>query len=452
MIARRTLARCAAVLVLTAGLAACALPTVPSWLVGKSNKGYQGPGKRIDVLTSDQKLEAAPALKGVGFSLAAPQAVKDWPLPGGVADHSLDHIDAAPAFQIAWRRKIGTADSRAYHIMASPVVAEGRIFVMDGAAGVSAHDPDSGAQIWRTDLSNRKGRDRESYGGGVAYADGTIFVSSGYRFVAALDAKTGAVKWRTAMPAPVHGAPTVFGGRVFVIDVADQLSAFDAQTGQVDWNYQGVEEPARMLIASSVAVTGETLVAPFASGEVVALGTGNGNDLWSDVLSFTNRNNALSEIRDIAGRPVIYRGDVLAGSHSGAFAAIDLRTGQRRWSLPITTITTPWASGDVIYVTDQTGHLICIARESGQVYWIVDLNAGVKKAKLKATWSGPMLVSNRLILLSDKGDAVTLDPKTGNRTGHALKLGNGDGSVLTPVAAGSRLYLITDKAELIAIQ
>ena len=142
---------------------------------------------------------------------------------------------------------------------------------------------------------------------------------------------------------------------MFVVDVQDQLTAYDALTGMESWNYQGLEEPARILAASSGAATADTLVEPFASGELVALGATNGNELWSDVLSFTNRNNALSEIRDIAGRPEIYRGDVLAGSHSGVFAAIDLRTGQRRWSLPITTITSPWAAGDVIYVTDQSG-------------------------------------------------------------------------------------------------
>lgn len=451
MIARRNLVRCAAVLLIASGAAACSTPRLPSFLSGgKSNKGYQGPGTRIEVLTADQKLEVAPALKGVGFQLPPPQTVAAWPLPGGAPEQSIEHVDAGRQFQIAWRRKIGKGQSRGSHVTAAPIFAEGRIFVMDGGATVSARDPANGGEIWRTDLSNRRGRDKESYGGGVAYADGMVFVSSGYRFVAALDAKTGAVKWRTPTPTPVHGAPTVAGGRVFAVDVSDQLSAYDALTGAEVWDYQALEEPARMLAASSPAITGETVVVPFASGELVALRTTNGNDLWSDVLSFTNRNNALSEIRDIAGRPIIYRGDVLAGSHSGAFVSIDLRTGQRRWALPITTITTPWASGDVVFITDQSGKVICAARESGQIYWIVDLNAGIKKAKQRATWSGPVLASNRLILVSDKGEAITLDPHTGERQGASLKLGSG--GFLSPIAAGDRLYVLTREADLVAIQ
>ena len=196
-------------------------------------------------------------------------------------------------------------------------------------------------------------------------------------------------------------------------------------------------------------MSGDVVVAPFASGEVTAFRTANGNALWSDTLTFTNRNNALSEIRDVAGRPVIYRGDVFAGSHSGMFGSISLRDGQRHWDLPISTITTPLPTGDVVYVTDQSGQLICIARESGQVFWTVDLNAGVKKKKDNAVWSGPLLVSDRLVVVSTKGEAVALNPKTGARL-RSLKLGSA--AFLSPIAVNGTVYVLSEDADLIAIR
>jgi outer membrane protein assembly factor BamB len=196
-------------------------------------------------------------------------------------------------------------------------------------------------------------------------------------------------------------------------------------------------------------VTPDTVVAAFASGELVALQPSNGNGLWSAVLSKSNRNSALSEIRDIPGRPVIYKGDVYAVSHSGLFAAIDLRTGNVRWSLPVTGITTPWPAGDVVYVTDTSGSVICASRDSGQVYWVVDLNKGITKAKNRAVWSGPVLASNRLVLVSSKGDAVALDPKTGVKE-KTLKLGSD--ALMNPIAVGDNLYVATEAADLIAIR
>jgi outer membrane protein assembly factor BamB len=242
-----------------------------------------------------------------------------------------------------------------------------------------------------------------------------------------------------------------------VVSTDNEMLTYDAATGTPGWTYQALIEPARLLGASSPAVSGDTVVAGFASGELVALRSTNGNDLWSEALSRASRTNALSEIRDIPGRPVIYKGDVFAVSHSGVFAATDLRTGQARWSLPVTAITSPWAAGDVVYVVDKAGQVICVARESGSVYWIRDLNEGIaqtkrqkkKLAKHPRLWSTPILASGRLITASSDGQVVALNPKTGE-TVKTLKLGAP--VLLAPIAVGELVYLVTDEAQVVAIR
>ncbi len=274
-------------------------------------------------------------------------------------------------------------------------------------------------------------------------------MSSGFREVVQLDATTGRLGWRTPMEAPPHDAPTVYGGRVFVVDVNNELFAFDTDTGLQAWTYQALTEPARILAASSPAVDNETVVASFGSGELVAVRAANGNELWNASLSRASRTNALSEIRDIAGRPVIYRSDVYAVSHSNVFAAVDLRTGVPRWSIPVSAITTPWPVGDVVYVVDLAGEVICASRDNGQVYWITDLNAGIKKKKDHAYWSSPILASNRLITVSSKGQAVALNAKTGVVERH---LHTGTDALIGPIAVGGMIYVVTESAQLIAIR
>jgi len=204
------------------------------------------------------------------------------------------------------------------------------------------------------------------------------------------------------------------------------------------------------------------VVGAFASGELVALRAANGNDLWNNTLSRASRTSALSEIRDVAGRPVIYEGDVYAASHSGVFAATDLRSGQARWSLPVASISSPWAAGDVVYVVSQAGELICASRSSGQVYWIKDLNEGqeVKRGNWfgigrteekggRTLWHGPVLASGRLVLASSDGRAVALNAKTGE----IIKTINVGAPVLiSPIAANGMVYLVTDDAQLVAIR
>lgn len=428
---------------------------------GKGSKEVAAEGERISIIPADQKLEVAEALKGVDFSLPEPQALAEWPLPGGTPEQSVGNVSAAPNLSIAWRRDIGRGSGKGYYITAPPVAAAGKVFVMDAEGAVSARDAATGSQAWRTSIRPGGRRDREAFGGGLAYADGNLYVSSGYREVVQLDAATGRIGWRTRTDQPIHAAPTVAGGRVLVVALDNTLLTFDAATGAASWTYQALAEPARILAASSPAVTGETVVAAFGSGELVALRAQNGNDLWNEALSRTTQSSALSEIRDIPGRPVIYQGDVFAVSHSGVFAATDARTGQVRWSLPVVGVTTPLPAGDVVYVVGRNGQVICASRESGQVYWIRDLNEGIKPRKRggvfgiggrtgpKPLWSSPLLADNRLILVGSTGQLVALNAKTGEVQ---RKVNLGGPALIGPIAMGSMIYVVTDDGRLIALR
>ena len=457
------------ILALAAALAASGCATVKR--INPFHKSDAGPaevaseGKRIAINAPDEAVEPAEGLKGADFFLPDPKPVTEWALPGGTPEQSLENVDAGGSLSVAWRRGFGLKSGKGGFITAPPVAANGKIFVMDAEANVSAHDAKTGAQVWKVDLRPKSKRDREGFGGGLAFADGKLVVSSGYRFVAQLNAETGALIWRTNTEEPIHAAPTVAGGRIFVVAIDNTLLTFDATTGAVGWNYQALSESARILAASSPAVSGDTVVATFGSGELVALRAANGTDLWNEALSKASRTNALSEIRDIPGRPVIYQGDVYAVSHSGLLAATDLRTGQPRWTLPITGITTPWPTGDVVYVVDKPGKVYCISRETGQIYWVRDLNEGrikkgrwdfitkmgrgAKKNAAKPLWSSPILASGKVITVSDTGELKAVNAKTGviEKT---IQLGQP--VLLGPIAMDGTLYIVTDEAQLIALR
>ncbi|HEX5378116.1 MAG TPA: PQQ-binding-like beta-propeller repeat protein [Phenylobacterium sp.] len=457
------------VLLLAVSVTASGCSTVsrinPFHRADKEAKEVASEGKRIAIVAFDDKVEPAEGLKGADFFLPDPQPVTQWSLPGGTPEQSIEHVQGGGDLSVAWKKGFGQKSTRGAHVTAPPIAVNGKVYVMDGEATVSAHDAASGAEIWRTDLRPKNKRDKEAFGGGLAIADGKLVVSSGYRFVAQLNADTGAVIWRTNTEQPVHAAPTIAGGRVFVVAIDNTLLTFDAATGADGWTYQALSEPARILAASSPAVSGDTVVASFGSGELVALRTANGNDLWNEALSRASRTNALSEIRDIPGRPVIYQGDVFAVSHSGIFAATDLRTGQARWTLPITGITTPWPAGDVVYVIDKIGKVYCVSRETGQVYWVRDLSEGrnkkgrgafftglgkgKKKNIVHPLWSSPILASGRLITASDTGEVVAINAKTGV-VEKTLQLGQP--VLIGPISLNGTIYIATDEAQLIALR
>ena len=445
----RSVIALAAVAVIATGVAGCGtVSKINPFDKGSKNKIKASEGERIPLIALNQKLEVSEALKGQEFYLPDPAPVADWQQAGGTPGQWIDNLQAAADLKVVWRRDFGEGSDRRRHVTAPPIVADGRVYVMDGGAHVSAINAGTGERVWRVDLAQRTKRDKDAFGGGLAYSGGRIYVTSGYRFVAALDAATGKQLWRVDVDSPIHGAPTVMEGRVLAINIDDEMQSFNAETGAADWTYQALTEPARILAASSAAPAGDTAIAAFASGELVALRAANGNEGWTATLSRTSRTNALSEIRDIAGRPVVYQGSVLAASHSGVFASVDLRTGDPHWTLPVTSISTPWPAGDVVFVVSQSGDVIAAARGTGQVFWITELNKGIKRKK-RSLYFGPVLASGRLLLVSDKGQLVALNPKTG-AVQSRVKIG--DGSMISPVAANGTLYVVTEGASLVAVR
>lgn len=430
-------------------------------------------GQRISVLEFEQQLAPSAALSGRDFFLPGPAPAVAWTQPGGNPENAVEHVAAAPEFAVAWRRDVGAGSSDTRQVMAPVVADNGRVFVLDGEATVTAVDSSSGSIAWKASVKPDEKEFRRSmfsfglggsstgggFGGGVAVGGGKVFIASGYRTVSAVDQATGAVLWTTPVDVPIHGAPTVSGARVYVVDVENQIFAFDVNTGQQVWTYRGIPEPARIMRASSPAVTGETVIAPFSSGELVALRAATGQAVWQQVLSRTSRTSALSEIRDIAGRPVVSRGVVYAVGHSGVMSAIDVRTGQPKWQLPVSGVNAPLPAGDVVYVVSKAGELTVVNRDTGQVYWTRDLNEGRIRQEggffgmwdrtVRPSWSGPLLASNRLVLVNSDGELVAFDPKTGLQT---ASVNLGGPAYIAPAAYNGALYVLTDRGQLVSIR
>ena len=64
-------------------------------------------------------------------------------------------------------------------------------------------------------------------------------------------------------------------------------------------------------------------------------------------------------------------------------------------------------------------------------------------------WAGPVLVSDRLILVSSAGYAVSLSPYTGKLLGRVEIPGE---AYIAPVVADGTLYLWTNDAQLVALR
>ena len=146
-------------------------------------------------------------------------------------------------------------------------------------------------------------------------------------------------------------------------------------------------------------------MAPFSSGELVALRTDTGRSLWADSLAPARRTDELSSLAQIRARPAIDGGRVYAISVGGILAAFDLRSGQRLWDRDIGGQQSPWIAGRQIYQIGNSGQLVCISADSGRIHWVTRLPAFKdEKARKRADpVVRPGAGGNRLLVTSTDG-------------------------------------------------
>ncbi|MEQ1929898.1 MAG: PQQ-binding-like beta-propeller repeat protein [Parvularculaceae bacterium] len=418
---------------------------------------------RISILALEDTLEADPRFSGVDVPLPPAYKNVSWPQPGGEADHTLHHLQATGGLKAAWKVDIGSGGSREI-LTAPPIVADGKLYIMDSEARVSAYDVATGERKWRAELTPKikeKFRVREvfarpdagqiGFGGGVAFDNGKIFLTSGFGFAAALKADTGEEIWRTETDAPVRTPPTAYRGQLYFVTNTNEFIALDQETGEDKWKYQSFEEAARILSSSSPAAAGDLVVAPFSSGELVAFLADTGRPVWNQTLARNSRLTSLSTLNDIAGSPVIDRGLIYVVSHAGQLAAIDIRTGDRMWEVPIASLQTPWVAGNFIFIISVDAELACIERETGAIVWVSQLRRFEhnKKRKGRIAWSGPIAAGDHLILANTRGEVVKISPKDGSLVEEEEI---GDSFIVPPIVAEETIFVLSESGKLSALR
>jgi outer membrane protein assembly factor BamB len=407
-------------------------------------------GERIPVILGERRLEPDSRIKDLAVRLPPPEANAEWPQVGGLPDRSMHHLAVEAAPKRLWRSGIGEGSSKERRLLASPIVAKGRIFTMDTENRVAAFDAVTGNRLWRVMVVPRDAED-DAFGGGIAFEDGRVFVTTGAAEVLALSFEDGKILWRQNVSAPIRSAPTIANGRLFTVSVDNQLHVLDIRDGNKLWAHTGITEVASLLGGSSPAVDQGVVVAPFSSGELIALRVESGRQVWADTLTSVRRADAVSQLADIRALPVMDRGRVFAISNSGRMASIDLRSGARVWDIPLASVQTPWVAGEFLFVLTVNNEIACISRVDGRIRWVQQLPLwqDEKKQRDRIFWVGPVLASDRLVIAGSDGKLLSLSPYDGTPIG---QVDAGAPVRLPPIVAGKTIYVLTEDAELIAFR
>ncbi len=386
------------------------------------------------------------------IALGGPVASADWPQRGGSASHH-----AAPAALAAqpgpvWSVRVGAGDSRRLRIVSDPVVAGGRIFTLDAAETLSATST-GGATVWSTSLVPQSDRAGDAGGGGLAFGEGTIFAATGYGELVAVDPADGTVRWRQRFDAPLGGAPTVAGGKVYVAGRDGTATAVSAANGKLLWQIAALPKGGGVSGVSAPAVSGKVVVFPFASGQLVAADAETGGIMWQAFVEGRRVGRAFASVPDFTGDPVIVGETVYVGTAAGRMAALDLTTGRQIWAAGEGAQSPVVVAGGSVFAVNDENQLIRLDAGSGEVIWRTDLpyftrDKLTRRRDIFAHF-GPVLAGGRLVVASTDGLVRSFDPASGQLVGQVTMQG---AAASGPAVAGATLYVLAQSGQLQAFR
>jgi outer membrane protein assembly factor BamB len=283
-------------------------------------------------------------------------------------------------------------------------------------------------------------------GGGKLYAMDTAGL------VRAFDAVTGKEQWKQAFRLP-DSMGSVFGGgaayndsKVYITTGLGEVAAIEAPTGKIIWRVK----PAGPLRGSPTIAFGAVYVMT-QDNQILALNSADGVQLWSESGSVA-QTGVFGVAAAAAGQ-----GTIVAGYSSGELVAYRYENGRQLWSdaLARTSIATsvstltdidadPIIERGRVYALGQGGRMAAYELVTGQRVWELNL-AGISTPAVAGDW---------IFTLTDEAKLLCIAKATGKvrwiaqmKAYRSVKKKKGPIFWTGPVLAGEQLWMGTSQGE-----
>ncbi len=285
---------------------------------------------------------------------------------GGDKDKELEplklvDIDETIDVKRIWSAKLG-AESEYLRVALRPAGDGNRIYAASQDGKVTAFDPETGKQIWRTKLDLEL-----SAGPGVG--EGRVVVVSKDGSAIALDAATGEERWRASIAAESLACPLIKDEVVVLQTIDNRLQALSLFDGRSRWSLEQSTPALTMRGSSSPVVVGTTVIAGFDTGRLVAADIDTGTIQWETVLSPPKGRSDLDRLADVDGALAIVGQDLYATGYQGRLAAIATESGQILWSRDISSYEGVAADWNSVYTVRDDGEVVALTRRNGAEAW-----------------------------------------------------------------------------------
>ena len=103
-----------------------------------SQKKVKISGKRISALVLENSIDVDPSIKSPEVKLPKPYINKNWSQDGGSFNNAMNHLSIAENPNLVWRVRVGKNSDRNIRLVASPIVHNNNVYVLDGQSNLTS--------------------------------------------------------------------------------------------------------------------------------------------------------------------------------------------------------------------------------------------------------------------------------------------------------------------------
>ena len=275
---------------------------------------------------------------------------------------------------------------------------------------------------------------------------GNVYTLDAAGQVTAVSTSGGSVVWRASTTPPTEkdqegfgGGLAADGGRIYAATGFGTVVALEAKTGRKLW-----EKTLGPPLRAAPTASAERVFAVNKEGQVYCLSGSDGTELWT----FSGTGERASILTDTS--PAVDRDLVVVPYPTGDVVALRASNGQPAWQESLARSVggsslgamsdagRPVLYGGVMYVAGHGGRMIATSAKTGERIWSISV------ASIEQPW-----VAGDSVFVVDTAGQLAAVTRDDGRIRWASKLGPGTWS--GPVLAGGRLWLTSSKGQLAGV-
>lgn len=214
--------------------------------------------------------------------------------------------------------------------------------------------PNTNNIIWSYEISGKK----ETVDASPVIANGKVYIGSHDANLTCLDAVVGSVLWRQKIGNGIYTASSIVDDKLYLTADPGFVYCLNATTGTVFWTYT---TNAQYMDSSPAVVDGKVYIgAGKNDGHVYCLDATTGSEIWN-----------YSTGGSVYSSPAYFEGKVYIGSQDKKLYCLNATTGNKLWSFTTNGIvdSSPAIAYEKVFFGSYDTHVYCLDASTGGQLW-----------------------------------------------------------------------------------